>query len=102
MADKDTALEKLTFDLTERALETQRLAKQARDGDNVRTQLLAAREVIDRLEEERETLRGKAGEAEARASEISEVLNIELQKGYEMDRDRQQMRVDQEYQIECI
>jgi hypothetical protein len=35
--DKEKEIEKLNFDLSERGVETQRLAKQVREGDSMRS-----------------------------------------------------------------
>ena len=34
---------------------------------------------------------------EQRVTELSELLNLELQKGYELDKEKQQMRLDHDY-----
>jgi len=39
---------------------------------------------------------------ELRISELSELLNLELQKGYENDKDKQQMRVDHEFALQSV
>ena len=39
---------------------------------------------------------------ESRINELSELLNMELQKGYENDKEKQQMRIDHEYAMQSL
>ena len=39
---------------------------------------------------------------EQRVTELSELLNLELQKGYELDKEKQQMRLDHDYALQSL
>ena len=39
---------------------------------------------------------------EHRVTELSELLNLELQKGYELDKEKQQMRLDHDYALQSL
>ena len=39
---------------------------------------------------------------EKRVTELSELLNLELQKGYELDKEKQQMRLDHDYALQSL
>jgi hypothetical protein len=52
------------------------------------------REVNERLEAERREWRDKVSAFERRVQELSELMNLELQKGYESEKEKQQMRID--------
>lgn len=49
----------------------------------MRRELLLSKEALQRVESEKELFRGKFEEAEARVNELGDLLNMELQKGYE-------------------
>jgi hypothetical protein len=55
---------------------------------------LQAREANERLEGERKEWREKVQGLERRVQELSELMNLELQKGYQSEKEKQQMRID--------
>ena len=97
IVDKESEIDRLLNDVTNREAETQRLQSRCRDSDTVRSQLLQVREVNERLEAERREWRDKVSAFERRVQELSELMNLELQKGYESEKEKQQMRIDQQY-----
>ncbi len=100
LVDKESEIDRLLNDITSREAETQRLQTRCRDSDTVRSQLLQVRDLNERLEAERREWRAKVSAFEQRVQELSELMNLELQKGFESEKEKQQMRIDQQYQIE--
>ena len=94
LVDKESEIDRLLNDVTQREAETQRLQGRCRDSDTVRSQLLQAREANERLESERKEWREKVQGLEMRVQELSELMNLELQKGYQSEKEKQQMRID--------
>ena len=76
--EKERHIEKLSCEVTERATETQRLSRQAKDSDNIRRELLNYKDMSSRLEAERFQHREKIAELETRITELSDLLNMEL------------------------
>jgi len=52
------------------------------------------RDLNERLEAERREWRAKVSAFEQRVQELSELMNLELQKGFESEKEKQQMRID--------
>ena len=88
IVDKESEIDRLLNDVTNREAETQRLQSRCRDSDTVRSQLLQVREVNERLEAERREWRDKVSAFERRVQELSELMNLELQKGYESEKEK--------------
>ena len=58
--------------------EARDLAKQAREAESLRRDLINYKEMYLRSEGERQQFRGKASELENRIGELSDLLNMEL------------------------
>ena len=58
--------------------EARELAKQAREAESLRRDLINYKELYLRSEAERQQFRGKASELENRIGELSDLLNMEL------------------------
>ena len=72
------------------------MSRQAKDSDNIRRELLNYKDLSSRLEAERFQHREKIAELETRITELSDLLNMELQKGYEVDQEKHKMKLDYE------
>lgn len=60
------------------------------------------KDVCQRLEQEKAEIRDRIDGLEQRVTELSELLNLELQKGYELDKEKQQMRLDHDYALQSL
>ena len=66
----------------------------AREAEGLRRDLLGCREQLQKMEHERNGYRDKCGELETRVTELNELLNLELAKGYDSEQQRIRMRED--------
>jgi len=76
--DKESEIDRLLNEVTQREAETQRLQSRCRESDTMRSQLLQAKEANERLEYERADWREKMSGLERRVQELSELLNLNL------------------------
>jgi predicted RNase H-like nuclease (RuvC/YqgF family) len=83
--EKSRSIDKLTSELTQRQAECQRHSRQVRDGEAMMRELFHFKEAYERCEGEREQFRVKIDTLEGRVGELSDLLNMELQKGYELE-----------------
>jgi len=60
------------------------------------------KDACQRLEQEKAESRDRIDGLEQRVTELSELLNLELQKGYELDKEKQQMRLDHDYALQSL
>jgi len=85
LADRSAEAEQLHSEVLQKAGEVQRLQRQAREAEGLRRDLLGCREQLQKTEQERNAYRDKCGELEIRVTELNELLNLELAKGYDSE-----------------